>query len=105
MITRQRISSIAISCVVVAYLGVGRKFVVNSVLAQNPQPTTINNNLPSLSLIPLTLLNVGVDNIAQPLSSPTGISRGPAEFFLPRSVSKGGSKEITLTTSGGSISV
>ena len=105
MSTSQRILAIAIGGAVAVCLGAGPEFVGNSVRAQSPQPVSRVTNLPELSLVPLTLLNVGVDNLAQPLTSPTGISRGPAEFFLPRNFPKGGSKEVTLTTSGGNVSV
>jgi len=71
-----------------------------AVLAQTPQPQPINP-LPKLSLVPLVILNVGLDNLAQPVSSPIGAARSAPEFFLPRN----GSKEFSVTTSGGNVSV
>ena len=69
--------------------------------AQEPQPVTPANNVPRLSLVPLAIVNVGSGEIAAPVSSPTGASRTSPEFFLPRN----GQKEITVTTSGGNVSV
>src|ERR1700681_2573780 len=71
-----------------------------AVLTQTPQPQPINQ-LPKLSLVPLVIVNVGLDNQAQPISSPTGASRPAVEFLLPRN----GTKEFSVTTSGGNISV
>ena len=65
------------------------------------EPTTPVTNVPHLSLIPLTIVNIGSGEIAAPVSSPTGAPRPLPEFFLPRS----GSKEITVTTSGGNLKV
>src|SRR5260370_657215 len=70
----------------------------NAVMAQNPQPPpTKVNPIPKLSLVPLVILNVGLDNVAQAVFSPTGASRPASEFLVPRN----GSKEFTVTTSGG----
>jgi len=65
------------------------------------EPTTPVTNVPHLSLIPLTIVNIGSGEIAAPVSSPTGAPRPLPEFFLPRS----DSKEITVTTSGGNLKV
>lgn len=76
--------------------------VCNRLLAQEPRPVSVATPaLPKLSLVPLVIVSVGVDNVAQPVSAPTGASRAPAEFVLPKT----GSKEIAVTTSGGSIDV
>jgi len=70
----------------------------HEVLAQNPQPPlTKINPFPRVSVVPLVILNVGLDNVAQPVFSPTGASRPASEFLIPRN----GSKEFTVTTSGG----
>ena len=68
----------------------------NQVDAQEPRP-----NIPNLSLVPLVMLSVGVDDIANPVSSPTGAARPTPEFFVPRNVSK----EFLVATSGGSGTV
>src|SRR5690349_17637988 len=65
------------------------------------EPTAPVTNVPHLSLIPLTIVNIGSGEIAAPVSSPTGAPRPLPEFFLPRS----DSKEITVTTSGGNLKV
>ena len=88
---------------VLVTLGLSFGVRVNKVAAQVPnQPTTnIPNNLPNLSLVPLVIVNIGSGELAFPVSSPTGAPRQIPEFFLPRS----GSKEITVTTSGGNLKV
>ena len=79
-------------------LGANPGLLGNEVMAQNPQPPpTKINPFPKVSLVPLVILNVGLDNVAQPVFSPTGASRPAPEFFIPRN----GSKEFTVTTSGG----
>jgi hypothetical protein len=65
------------------------------------EPTTPINKFPKLSLVPLVIVNIGSGEIAFPVSSPTGAPRPLPEFFLPRN----GSKEITVTTSGGNVKV
>src|SRR5260370_14451528 len=79
-------------------LGANPGLLGNEVMAQNPQPPpTKVNPFPKLSLVPLVILNVGLDNVAQPVFSPTGASRPTPEFLVPRN----GAKEFTVTTSGG----
>src|SRR5690242_21512963 len=56
-------------------------------VAQTPTPQP-QQNLPHLSLVPLTLLSVGLDDIARPLSSPTGVTFPTPEFFVPRNGTK-----------------
>ena len=72
---------------------------VNNVSGQ--EPTTIVTNVPKLSLVPLAITNIGSGEVSAPVSSPSGAPRAIPEFFLPRT----GSKEITVTTSGGNVKV
>jgi len=67
-------------------------------VAQTPQPKP---NMPNLSLVPLTLVSVGLDDIAKPVSSPTGATFPTPEFFVPRN----GTKTLDFITSGGSVNV
>lgn len=67
-------------------------------VAQTPQPKP---NMPNLSLVPLTLVSVGLDDVAKPFSSPTGVAFPTPEFFIPRS----GTKTLDFITSGGSVNV
>ena len=90
-----------IGCAAMIFLGVLPGMRGSIAVAQNPQPTTPTTNVPKLSLIPLVILNIGSGEIAFPVSSPTGAPRPIPEFFLPRT----GSKEITVTTSGGNVKV
>jgi len=69
-------------------------------VAQTPTPQP-QQNLPHLSLVPLTLLSVGLDDIARPLSSPTGVTFPTPEFFVPRN----GTKTLDFITSGGNLKV
>src|ERR1700704_1594307 len=69
--------------------------------AQTPEPP----NGPRLSMIPLTMLSIGLDGVAQPVSSPTGVPHPPVEFFLPGTMAIGHSKEFLVTTSGGNVNV
>ena len=80
-------------------LGVNLGIIGNEVRAQ--EPTTPTSQLPKLSLVPLVIENVGLDNLAQPVTSPTGASRPTPEFFLPRNATK----EFSVATSGGNITV
>src|SRR5438552_5959394 len=93
--------AIAFSVVVIILLGLHAGVITNPVIAQSPQPTTQVTNVPKLSLVPLVIVNIGSGEIAFPVSSPTGAPRPIPEFFLPRN----GSKEITVTTSGGNVKV
>src|SRR5438876_4877663 len=90
-----------IGCAAMIFLGVLPGMRGSIAVAQEPQPTTQVTNVPKLSLIPLVILNIGSGEIAFPVSSPTGAPRPIPEFFLPRN----GSKEITVTTSGGNVKV
>jgi hypothetical protein len=76
--------------------GSGGPVCINSV----PPPGNIDQP-PHLSLVPLVLVSVGVDGVAMPFSSPTGIQRPTPEFFVPRN----GTKVFNITTSGGNVNV
>jgi len=69
-------------------------------VAQNPQPQP-QPNVPHLSLVPLTLISVGLDDVAKPFSSPTGIAFPTPEFFVPRN----GTRSLDFITNGGNINV
>jgi hypothetical protein len=66
--------------------------------AQTPVPKP---NVPPLSLVPLTLLSVGLDEIAKPITSPTGVAFPTPEFFIPRNATK----TLDFITSGGNLNV
>jgi hypothetical protein len=99
MRARMKLFLITIGSVLFLMPVVRTSVIGNLALAQ--EPTTRVNNVPKLSLTPLVILNVGSGEIAAPVSSPTGAPRPVPEFFLPRN----SSKEITVTTSGGNVSV
>ena len=68
--------------------------------AQTPQPQP-QPNVPHLSLVPLTLVSVGLDDVSKPFSSPTGVAFPTPEFFVPRN----GTKTLDFITSGGNVNV
>jgi hypothetical protein len=72
--------------------------VFQGVAAQEPKPTTPQSNIPALSLVPVTINDVGLDGVAAPVSTPRGGAGGVPQFFLPKS----GQKVLVVETSGGS---
>ncbi len=65
--------------------------------AQTPRP----NTPPQLSLVPVAFVSVGLDEIAKPFGSPTGLAFTTPEFFVPRN----GEKTFDFRTSGGNVNV
>ena len=54
------------------------------VAAQEPKPTAPGSNVPELSLVPVTINDVGFDGVAAPVSTPRRAAVRVPQFFLPK---------------------
>ena len=70
-------------------------------LAELAGQTPIPKFPPNLSLVPVALVNVGMDGAARAFKTPTGIQLPMPEFVVPRN----GTKLFDIATSGGNVRV